>query len=187
MEHKEEGLLELDQEQAAVIPKEESKLKSVDYTNVSERSIADLASSISKLAEVKIELEKRMIEAITKNEEIKKRLESLETAGVIQIDHEQSKHFEQSIKTYLGLLYNITQELTEEIEFFKPFFATPRPATIQIPEQSNFDAADFVKVSAEAMRRHAKTVNKGMVVSYSRYGYSLDSQLKQLSILEKRK
>ena len=187
MEHKEDKAPELQEKTSEVTPQEPIKLKMIDYTKVSDQGVADLHEAISRLLKVKEELEIRMIEAVTKNEDIKKRLEVLEAAGVIQIDHEQSKHFEQSIKTYLGLLYNITLELQEEINFFNPFFAQPRPKTVQVPESVQVDAAAFIRMSAEGMRRHAKTVSKGMLVSYSRYGFSLDSQLKQLNILEKRK
>lgn len=187
MEHKNGIAPQLQHEDVQTAPQEPVKLKAIDFSVVSDQAIADLHIAISKLAAVKQDLEHRMVETVTKNESIKKRLEALEASGVIQIDHEQSKQFEQSIKTYLGLLYNITLELNEEINFFNPFFAQPRPAMVQVPEVITVDAQAFVRMSAEGMRRHAKTVSKGMLVSYSRYGFSLDSQIKQLNILEKRK
>jgi len=164
-----------------------AQIKNIDFTAVSEALLREFADALIALREVKEEIEQRIIEAITKNEEVKKKLEALEKDGFISIDKDQAKRFEESIKTYLGLLYSISVELTQEIDFFKPYFVTPQPATVPVPIAVTTDAGTFISMSIDGIKRHAKTVRKGMIVSYSRYGHSLDSQMKQLTLLESQK
>lgn len=162
----------------------ERKYKLVEVGLLSEglkNEILQIVDSLMKLRNLIVE---KGQEVLTKNSSIKEKIEKLTAHGDVKINQQEYKKSEISVLHYMHLLKNISLETDKEMAYFAQFLKEDHPKLIiaKTTESDNFEKLVQSKISLA--KRYVKTISKDVQVSYSRYCYGFDAQLKRIIYIE---
>lgn len=163
---------------------EENNGKVLPFNSLTPALTEELELALQELAVLHEELTTRVADARGQNEAIKVRVDQLVIAQKIQINNDHYTHFDQSIATYVNLLLDIAQEVEAEIVHFLPYTSPTPPAVIMVHKDDTDDVEAYVEQKIHWIKRHVKTIRKDLMVSFSRYTFGFDSQMKQLDMIE---
>ena len=116
--------------------------------------------------------------------EIKKRVDGLMSSGLVQIDENEYKKSEESVKQYTMLLDGICQELAQEKLLLEKFIGDKHPEGVIVGEDTTESFADAAAAKIKAVKHHLKTIDRDLGVSYSRYHFGFESQLRRIIYVE---
>ncbi|KKQ49047.1 MAG: hypothetical protein US69_C0010G0041 [candidate division TM6 bacterium GW2011_GWF2_38_10] len=121
---------------------------------------------------------------ISQISEIKKRVSGLMASGLVQIDENEYKKSEESVKQYTALLDGICQELAQEKLLLEKFIGDKHPEGVIVGEDTTESFADAAAAKIKAVKHHLKTIDRDLGVSYSRYHFGFESQLRRIIYVE---
>ena len=163
---------------------EEKNGKILPFDPLPRNEAAQLEQALLELEVLRNQLLEKITASQAHNDTIKGRVEALVEAKKIQINNDHYTHFDQSITTYISLLGNISQELEAELKLFVPYTLPTPPPVIMVHKDDTDDVRQYIQQKIRWIKRHVKTINKDLTVSYSRYSFGFDSQMKQLDMIE---
>lgn len=163
---------------------EEKNGKILPFNRLDADTNSQFIAALTELAALRDELMTKVIEARQHNEVIKSRVDQLVEAKKIHVNSEHYNHFDQSITTYVNLLLNISQELEAELIHFVPYTTETPPPVIMVHKDDVDDTTLYFIQKIRWIKRHVKTIRKDLMVSFSRYSFGFDSQMKQLDAIE---
>ncbi len=162
----------------------QSGKKVIEVGTLSEPLKTSFEQVIEKIDSLCADVLNKKEEILSKNSLITKRVDVLLVSEKVQIDQDDYKNSEKSVIQYGVLLDNICAELRDESAWFTLFLSGKSPAHVIVRNDSPsfFDAVAQAKV--KGIRGHIKSMNRDLEISFSRYSYGFDEQLKRIAYIE---
>lgn len=146
---------------------------------------ASFIAALEEMLDLHKEIAEKMQSATHQNQTIKDRITALAEAKQVTINQDHYSHFDQSITTYVQLLGDIGNEIGREIASLARYADLTEPTTIRLLKTEPISSGVvFITEKTKWMKRHVKTVRKDLLVSFSRYRFGFESQIKQVEALE---
>ena len=133
---------------------------------------------------LKNEVLKKKVLAREKSLLIKSKVDYLLESGKVNVDKTEYEKSEVSVEKYTELLTHIVGEIDHETAYFQQFIAEEQPQNIVVPKDFEGDFQVFFKKKVKHARKYAKNIRKDLNVSYSRYCFGFDAQLRRISFIE---
>ena len=102
----------------------------------------------------------------------------------IKVNEAERTQSEQNIKHYIRLLDGVTQEIDHELSYFAQFLKQEKPTLVVVPKDAPEDFGVYIEDKAKWSRRYAKNIRKSTTISFSRYKFSFEEQLKKLNYMK---
>jgi len=163
----------------------EENLKKIKVSPVSEALKNEFNEAVESLEFLKKEVLGKKEDAQNLSIAIKARVDSLLKYEEVNINQREYLEAEKSVTKYLDLLQSIVDEVSGEISRYAMLFPTDGQLDeITVWKNDPSDFSEYVEYAVKNIRKYAKSVRKNLVVSYSRYSFGFESQLKKISYLE---
>ena len=104
----------------------------------------------------------------------------------VRIDKAEFERSEKSAHSYTQLLDGIINELSGEIAYYNVFISDDAPPIekIPVPIQAPDKIEDYLELQMNGVKRYLKNVKRDIAISFSRYTFGFDEQLKHLTYVE---
>jgi hypothetical protein len=146
---------------------------------------ASLLAAVQALEALKNEIEEKKQGAVEKRSLIKEKVQALCDSGKVNIDTTEFEKSDVSVKEFVGLLDRMIQEVDADYVFYKSFTENEPPATItvfKVEQRGSFE--DVIKERIDMIKRYVKTARRDLAVSYSRYCYGFEAQIRHILYVE---
>jgi hypothetical protein len=160
--------------------------KQLSVTQIGENYRTSILSLISTFDVLRREiLEKKRIVS-EKNVNVKQKIENLVSLNKVNIDSNEYNRFKNSILQYCALLENVLGEISKEIDHLNLLLSAEVGENIEIEESySSIDSFDaYVDAKIKINKKFIKTVSRDLTISFSRYNFGFDNQLRRISEIE---
>lgn len=157
------------------------------YINPVDQAMKErLKKVVEELVVVRLDIFNKKVEIVTKRELIKEKIKFLNESKQIRIDKTEFEKTEKSAQDYIRLLDGIIHELSGEIGYYNVFASDEKPPVdkVVVPLKSPDKIEDYLELQMNGIRRYLKTVKRDINISFSRYTFGFDEQLKHLSFVE---
>jgi len=162
----------------------QSLLKSIPVTPLSGDLSQKLSEAVGLLASLKEEINAKVNGAIEKKVLIKHKIEHLKETGKVNIDDAHFKRFDESIAEYVQLLVHMTHEVDRDLGYYASFLSENHLATVSVFKRDSDSFADYIVERIKAIKKNVKNAKQELAVSYSRYCFRFDAQIRQLDYVE---
>jgi len=145
-----------------------------------------LKKIIEELVLMRLDIFNKKVEIVTKQTVIKEKITLLAESKKVRIDKAEFERSEKSAHSYTKLLDGIINELSGEIAYYNVFVSDDAPPIdkIPVPLQAPDRIEDYLEVQMNGIKRYLKNVKRDIAISFSRYTYGFDEQLKHLTYVE---
>lgn len=143
----------------------------------------NLADAHKRLTELREKISKVKNDIILQDAEIRTRLERLRETKVFNIDT-NFQNSAESIQKYTGLLSRIEEEVVFEDERISSYINLDKATfiTVLINEPNDFES--YIAGRISYIKKQVKKIEKDIHVSFSRYQFSFENQIKRIQYLE---
>ncbi len=145
-----------------------------------------LKKVVEELALMRLDIFNKKVEIITKQKLIKEKITFLSESKKVRIDKAEFERSEKSAQSYTHLLDGIINELSGEIAYYNVFVSDEAPPMdkVVVPLQAPDKIEDYLELQMNGVKRYLKNVKRDIAISFSRYTFGFDEQLKHLTIVE---
>lgn len=145
-----------------------------------------LKKIIEDLVSMRLDIFNKKVEIITKHELIREKITFLDASKKVRIDKAEFERSEKSAQNYTQLLDGIINELSGEIAYYNVFVSDDAPPIdkIPVPLQAPDKIEDYLALQMNGVKRYLKNVKRDIAISFSRYSFGFDEQLKHLVLVE---
>lgn len=145
-----------------------------------------LKKTIDDLVAIRLDIFNKKVEIVNKQNLIKEKIDFLNESKKVRIDKAAIERSEKSALSYTRLLDGIINELSREIAYYNIFLTDEKPPQDKIvaPLQAPDKIEDFLELQLNGVKRHLKHVKRDIAISFSRYTFGFDEQLKHLTYVE---
>ncbi len=144
----------------------------------------NFAQLIEKISSLRDEILQKKEDVLTKNSLIKQRVAVLLGSEEVDVDQTEYEKSEISVLEYSGLLDNICAELNSEHISLTLFLSDKCPKHVIVGAHAAESFSVVAQEQINAIKRHVKAIQRDLDVSYSRYSYGFDAQLKRIDYVE---
>jgi uncharacterized protein YukE len=138
---------------------------------------------IKLFEELKSDIEQKRDEVKTQSLLITAEVARLKSSGKVEVNQDEYKRSEESITHYVELLDNIVNDINQECNIFSQCLDN-KNTTIEVTEKDPDIFEEFVSAKIHNARRYVKTVKRDLAISFSRYHFGFDAQLKRIAQIE---
>lgn len=182
---KQEELEKKKKEFEALVRKLDAQNKKLIPSNDLPISLQDeLVQGIDRLTDLRVEVTEKQKALLGQNKKIKDQIEEIAKAKKIAIKADKFAESEKSIEQYVTLLKNIEAEVEHEIAYLQRLHALKEPTFIVVHKYDPFLYEEYIASKVLSVKRYIKTVRKNLDVSFSRYTFGLENQIKSLQYLQ---
>ncbi len=159
--------------------------KKILATKLSEDIKKRLDQAVAILEELHANVLQKNKQALEKNNEIKNMVVELVKSGHIQVNEQEFKRSEESVLEYVGLLDDVKQEIESELSraLIMKNIKEGEECTVWKNSPDNYES--FVEDRIKSLKRYARSVQRDLAISYSRYCFGFDSQMKQIDSIRR--
>ena len=145
-----------------------------------------LKKTIEELVSIRLDIFNKKVEIVTKQTLIKEKVTLLSESKKVRIDKAEFDRSEKSAHSYTHLLDGIINELSGEIAYYNVFLSDEAPPLdkIAVPLQAPDKIEDYLELQMNGVKRYLKNVKRDITISFSRYTFGFDEQLKHLTYVE---
>ncbi len=146
---------------------------------------ADLYEAFSEILDLYTEIEHKRNGLIDVNISLKEKLDALKAVNKITVNQDVFDTNEESINRYITLIGELIKEVREEVELVAMMIQCKKVYITHAPTAAYpHDPFEILKNKVKGTRRYIKNVRRDINVSYSRYSFGLNAQMKQISYFE---
>lgn len=145
---------------------------------------AELYESFSELLDLYTEIEGKRNQLLDVNLALKNKLQALKEVNKIVINEEVFDSNEASINRYVQLIEELIKEVREEVELFAMLIQAKKTYLVHASATPLQNPFEIVINKIKSAKRYIKNVRRDINVSYSRYSFGLNAQMKQISYFE---
>lgn len=145
----------------------------------------ELTAALRLLTQLREEIEGKRDGALEKRGLIRAKILSLRDSGKVNVDEAEFEKSDTSVQEFVHLLERMVEEVTADEAFYTSLLQDNRPAQVQafITEPDDFQV--WVKERINLIKRYVKAAKRDLAVSYSRYCFGFDVQIRQISYVER--
>ena len=144
----------------------------------------DVVKIKENLQELKKEIEEKKDSVENQQNSLKEKLDKLVAEGKLKVNQAEYRRSQQSFEHYKKVLENIGAEVGSELNFCMSIASDVSPKTIRVMKSENQNLDNYIKSKIDWLKKYVKKVTKDLRVSYSKYNFGLESQLRNLGYLE---
>jgi|GEM_PF-1945150 hypothetical protein len=115
---------------------------------------------------------------------VDKKINQLVKDKKIKINGKERKQSEDNIKHYIMLLKGVIQEIEHELSYFSQFSAKDKPSLVVVHKDAPENFGLYIEEKVKWSKRYTKNIRKSTTVSFSRYKFSFEEQLKKLNYMQ---
>lgn len=158
--------------------------KSIAVTDLPESLKAPYVHVIQLLGAFKGEISAVKTGALDRKEQVKSKIDALCATGKISYKDFDFSRTEESVGKFIQLLDKMLSEVAQDEQYHASLVASTRPATITILSVQEESFETFVTREIARLRRYVKNARRDLAISYSRFCFGFDEQIKQLAYIE---
>lgn len=145
---------------------------------------AGLAYAVELLHGLKQEIENKKLGALEKRQLIREKVTALCDSGKVNVDQSEFDKSDESVHEFVGLLDRMVEEVDTDYQFYKTLLSDTPPATILVFKVEHGTFEKVVQDRIEMIKRYVKTAKRDLAVSYSRYCFGFEAQIRQILFIE---
>jgi len=158
--------------------------KDIPFGSLTEHVKQLLDGILFLIESLKTEINLKRSGVLEKKSLMQEKLASLKTSSKINVNDAEFDKFHKSIDEYVRLLDSMMQEVERDLAFYQSYLSPNPPAHISV-ERSAPDAFDAILGERIKMvRKNVKNAKRDLAVSYSRYCYGFEAQMRQIVYVE---
>ena len=143
-----------------------------------------LVRAVESLHGLKQEIENKKIGALEKRQLIREKVTALCDSGKVNVDQSEFDKSDVSVHEFVGLLERMIDEVDSDYQFYKMLVSDTPPATMLVFKVEHGTFEEVVVQRIEMIKRYVKTAKRDLAVSYSRYCYGFEAQIRQILFVE---
>jgi hypothetical protein len=145
---------------------------------------AKFQEAITALQLLKEDVLAKKASASEKNEAIKEKAAWLKATGKVNLDDNEFNRSDKSVAEYARLLDKMIAEIDQDSAFYSSLISQKPPEHITVFKFESDSFQDHIKQRLMAIKKYIKTAKRDLAISFSRYNYGFDAQLRQLEYIE---
>ena len=115
------------------------------------------------------------------SELLKRRMGELIKTGKWNVDKDEYEKTQKGIKKYEALLDSLLKDIEGQLSFFTAFTSDNPPEKIELLKFIASDIDTYFESKIKDTRKFIKNMQKDLRISFSRYNFSFDAQIKHLN------
>lgn len=159
-------------------------IKQVAVTDIGAEQKERFNSSIHSLESLKNEINDKKSSVIEKKEFIKQKMLTLKNSQKVTIDENEFVKSEKSVAEYVRLLDKMVIEIERDITYYTSLISSTPPEHVMVLKSSSDSFEDYVQERIANIKKYIKTETRDLAVSYSRYCFGFDAQIRQIAYVE---
>ncbi len=156
----------------------------IDTTPLQGELKIQLARAVALLHDLKQEIEGKKGGALEKRQLIRAKVTALCDSGKVNVDQSEFDKSDVSVHEFVGLLDRMIEEVDADYQFYKQLASDTPPPTMLVFKVEHGSFEEVVKQRIEMIKRYVKTAKRDLAVSYSRYCYGFEAQIRQILFVE---
>lgn len=186
LNNKEKDLKANDVDKNAALLEEfmQKNTKDIFTKEIDKDNVFSIKKIIEELQELKGEIEDKRNSFLNQNELIQEKLYKFTKSGKFKFDQDHYQKAQESIIKYEKLLEDIIKEVDIELNFCTSLVSEEPPKSIKVLNSSTDNFEKFLDEKLKSLKRYIKKIKKDLRVSFSKYNFSFDTQLRNLNYVE---
>ncbi len=163
----------------------QENLKKIMVTDLDATQRAKIEEAVQALSALRDEILEKRSGALEKKNIIRDKVAFLQASGKVNINDDEFKKSDKSVDEFVTLLDKMISEVERDIAFFNSLLDDKnRPEHILAFNFESDDFADHVANRVSGVKKYVKSAKRDLAVSYSRYCFGFDAQIRQISYVE---
>ncbi len=143
-----------------------------------------LTCAVQALHDLKNEIAQKKDGALEKRQLIREKVMALCESGKVNVDQSEFDKSDISVHEFVGLLDRMIEEVDADYLFYNDLLSDAPPATMLVFKVEHGTFEEIIKQRIEMIKRYVKTAKRDLAVSYSRYCYGFEAQIRQILYVE---
>lgn len=144
-----------------------------------------LSQTIVLLKELESDAQDKQEQALDKNNSIKAVVQELMKAGFIQVNEQEFNRSEESVQEYVRLLDDVKKEINEEMARIMAMQSIEIGKEFTVWKTAPDSYSEYVEQVIKRVKHYIKSVKRDLNVSYSRYCFGFDAQMKRIESIQR--
>jgi len=163
---------------------EQNHTKLVDVIEITDDMRGRFQEVLQKLERLLNEVNGRKQLALEKNNFIKTKITKLAATGSVKVNQAEYDQAEESVARYSKVLDDIMNDIKNEAGFFYHSTKLELPNKIRVLNEQPDTFTEVAEGKFKFIRKYMKNIMRDLNVSYSRYCFGFDNQIKRLDYIE---
>ncbi len=153
----------------------------VDITDASRQAFVQAVEQLKRLkSDVAAKREHTMMLGM----KIRDKVRSLVDTGSIKIDEDEFNKSDVSVHQYAKVLDDITAEINRDINLYESVLQKNNGETFSVIGSQEKDFPAFIIERTRFVKKYVKDVSKDLAISFSRFCFGFQSQMKRVEYVE---
>ena len=161
-----------------------ANLKKIKTSVMKDGVLSPFKESLEQLVLLKKELIEKKDAANEISLNIKNKINNLSKNSAVQINQKELVGADKSVKEYLDLLQNVANEVETELTKYSMLLPDKSPEEVTVWKTEPDDFEQYIQGLTKIIKKYAKNVRKDIAISFSRYCFGFEEQLKRISYIE---
>jgi len=162
----------------------ERLFKHVEVAPLNDDLSALTTKAIKVLNELKQEILDKKKGAVEKQNLIQSKIADLKTFNGITVDENEYKKSEVGVEEFVSLLDYMTEEVSSDVNFYSSLLSDSPPKAVWILKSEPDTFSQYLTNRLKHVNKYVRSARRDLSVSYSRYCYGFDAQIKQIGFVE---
>lgn len=153
-------------------------------SEISDASRAAFVQALDQLKKLKEDVVIKKERTIAMGEQIRDKVRSLVDTGSIKIDEDEFSKSDVSVHQYTKVLDDITAEIDRDISFYVSILQKNIGDTFSVIGSLEEEFPELITERTKFIKKYIKDVSKDLAVSFSRFCFGFQSQMKRVEYVE---
>ena len=162
----------------------EDMTKKIPVVPLSSTLHSHLAAAVAQLEELKAEINEKRQGTLERKDIIRGKLDHLKASGYVNIDELEFERTDVSVQHYVELLERMIEEVSADEEFYLSLLSSNLPSEMTIFKENNMTFEQVIEKRIQAIKRYVKNARRDLSISFSRYCFGFDNQIRQILYVE---
>lgn len=158
--------------------------KQVAVGEISPAECVKFQDALNFLLALKAEVAAKRVGSLEKKDFIKSMVAKLKESGRVNIDEAEFNKTEKSVMEFVQLLDKMVAEIDADIEFYTKLLSDTPPSYVMAYKDESDNFKDYLDARMASIKKYAKNAKRDLAVSYSRYCFGFDAQIRQIAYVE---
>jgi hypothetical protein len=158
--------------------------KKVTVSEISGAVRQQLDEIVALINSLKDEIQLKRGGALEKKALMQEKLAALKQSGKFKINEGEFERFYHGVDEYIKLLDNMLQEVDRDLAFYQSYASTTPPEYITVERTAPDSLEEILQLRFKMVRKNVKNAKHDLAISYSRYCFGFESQMRQILYVE---
>jgi hypothetical protein len=158
--------------------------KKVPVETITDAVRQQIEEIIALVNSLKAEIQFKRSGALEKKVLMQEKLASLKQAGKFKINENEFEKFYHGVDEYIKLLDTMLQEVDRDLAFYQSYMSPTPPEFITVERAAPDSFEQVLALRFKMVRKNVKNAKHDLAISYSRYSFGFESQMRQILYVE---